>query len=70
MPQFTTHEIGLTEPIELGVPFSYEADVEVTGSGNANGYAKTALVIGSVTDPAPVPEPNYWLPIALSLGKN
>jgi hypothetical protein len=38
----------------------------VTGSGNANGYAKTALVIDSITDPTPVPEPNYWLPIALS----
>jgi hypothetical protein len=26
VPQFTTHQVVLTEPIELGVPFSYEAD--------------------------------------------
>jgi hypothetical protein len=57
-PQFTTRQIVITEPIDLGVQFTYQGDVEVTGGGNGAGYAASALVIESIV----IPEPNaLWL---------
>jgi len=66
-PPFTTRQIVLTEPIQLGVPFSYQADVEVTGGGNGVGYAKSTLLIEPPADPLPTPEPAYFFPVALAV---
>jgi len=61
IPQFTTHQIVLTEPIELGSPFSYQADVELTGGGVGFGYGGVTLVIDSIAS-ITTPEPNaLWL---------
>src|SRR5579864_5264605 len=60
---FTTQTIVLTEPIQLGTPFTYQADVEVTGGGNGIGYAKSQITFDSIT----IPEPNALSLVAVGL---
>ena len=63
LPPLQEKTIVLSEPIELGVPFGYQADVDVSGGGNGAGYGDSSLVVTFVA----APEPNaLWL-VAIGL---
>ena len=63
LPPLQNKTITVTEPILLGVPFGYQADVDVSGFGNGAGYGDSSLVVTFVA----APEPNaLWL-VAIGL---
>ena len=63
LPRLQSKTITVTEPIQLGMPFGYQADVDVSGGGNGAGYGDSSLVVTFVA----APEPNaLWL-VAIGL---